>query len=112
MFATSSTVANRFEQRGRPGGLEELGLDHRAVHAPLPRQVGHERRHALRFGRAGQHRVDRDAGPGDRLGDASGDGELGGLGHAVVDHLGGDLHGRLAGDEDDAAPVLPSIPGR
>jgi len=43
--------------------------------------------------------------PAGRLGEAARNCELGGLGHAVVNHLGGDLDARFAGDEEDAAPV-------
>ena len=53
----------------------------------------------------GQHAVHRDAGAGDRFGDAARDRDLRRLGHAVVDHLRGNLHAALARDEDDAAPV-------
>ena len=40
------------------------------------------------------------------FGESSGYGELGGFGRAVVDHLGGNLDGGFAGDEEDASPVL------
>ena len=111
MLATSSTVANRLSSEvGRAS--EELLLDGLERHAPAWPASATNSRHALRVGRAGQDGVDRDAGPGDRLGEPAGDGELRRLGHAVVDHLHGDLEARLAGDEDDAAPVLPLHAGR
>lgn len=50
----------------------------------------------------GVHRHGR-AGAG--LGEAARDGELRGLGHAVVDHVGRDLDAGFTADEDHAAPV-------
>ena len=38
------------------------------------------------------------------LGQAAGQRQLHGLGHAVVDHLHGNVHGRFARDENDAPP--------
>ena len=47
-----------------------------------------------------------------RLSQSARDGELRGLGHAVVDHLRGNLDRTLAGNKNDAAPVALLHPGQ
>ena len=56
-------------------------------------------------GGSGHDGVDGDSGALGELGEAARDGELRGLGDAVVDHLGRRHDAGLGGDEDDAAPV-------
>ena len=56
-------------------------------------------------GRTGQYRIDRHAGSGRHFGQSAGNGKLGRLRHAVVDHLDRDVDGRLAGDEHYPTPV-------
>ena len=60
---------------------------------------------ALGAGGAGHDRVDGDSCALGELGEAARDGELRGLGDAVVDHLWWRHDAGLGGDEDDAAPV-------
>jgi hypothetical protein len=49
--------------------------------------------------------VDRDAGAGERFGEAARNRQLSRLGDPVVDHLGGNLNAAFARNEDDPAPV-------
>lgn len=60
---------------------------------------------ALGQRRTGQHRIDRDAGAGQALGEAAGDRHQRRLAEAVVDHVGGDIEGRLRRHEHHAAPA-------
>ena len=62
--------------------------------------------HAFGSGGAGKDGIDGDSGAGGRLGKTAGDGELGGFGHAIMDHFDRDLQAGFAGDENDPAPVL------
>ena len=62
--------------------------------------------HAVGMSRAGQHGVDGHTRAGAGLGDTARNGQLRGLGHAVMDHFDGSLDAALAADEHDAAPVF------
>ena len=64
------------------------------------------------LGRAGQHAVYRDAGPGQSFGKSPRDRDLLRLGHPVMDHFRRDLRCALAGDEDDRPQFARLITGK
>src|SRR5690606_33839493 len=66
----------------------------------------HQGGNAVGERRAGQYRVDGDASACQALGQAVGYGEVGGLGHSVVDHVGRDGNAGLGGDEQDPPPAF------
>src|SRR6266853_3148689 len=95
-----------FQQRRRPSGLEELALDFRRRNVLLLGHVFNKLTGALGSGRPGQDRVDGYTGTGDRFGETAGDGDLSSFRHAVVNHLRGNMLGRLARDKDDASRLF------
>ncbi len=57
-------------------------------------------------------RVDRDTAAGGGLGESTAHREQRGLRHAVVDHLGGNGHRRIAGEVEDPSPAAVLHPGQ
>src|ERR1700722_6823911 len=93
------------EQRGRAHCLQELLLGFLTRNALRLCIRLSPTTHDLRIRRPWKHRIDGDARSADLLGQAPGNGELGGLGHGVVYHVLGDGERRLAADEDNAPPA-------
>src|SRR5260370_37456959 len=94
------------QQRSGPRGREELTFDFLCRKILLFGHVFNELAGALGSSRTGENGVDGDAGARDGFGDAAGNRYLRGLGHAVVNHLGGDMLPGFAGEENDAGPIF------
>ena len=85
--------------------LEKVFLHLLRSNAALLCHLPNERSHALRCRWARQDTVDRHAGALGGLREAAREGELRGFGEPVVNHLGGGVDPRFAGDEHDPAPA-------
>lgn len=85
--------------------MEEVALDFRGIHISLTSHSVQKLADSFGSRRPDQDRVDRNSGSGGRLGDAARQPDLGGLGHAIVNHLDRKLHGRFARNEENSSPV-------
>ncbi len=84
----------------------------RGVCLLLCRQLADKLAYAFRSRWSWQHRIYRPLRAHGRLSQSARNGELRGLGHAVVDHLRGNLDRTLARNKNDAAPVALLHPGQ
>src|ERR1700722_10938283 len=100
------SACETLQQRGRTNILEEFFFESGGVRTFLRTHLRDESFGALRSSWPNERAVDGDACAGDCFGKTASDGDLRGLGHAVVNHFRWNLHGGLAGDENNPAPIF------
>jgi CheY-like chemotaxis protein len=94
-----------FDERGRPDLFKKLCLNLCTGLAPGLGQCVDEFDNSAGLGWTRQNAVDRNTRAGDRFRQAPRNGDLGRLGHAVMDHLSRYLQRAFTRDKDDPAPV-------
>ena len=94
------------QERCGPRGREELLFDFRRRYILLLSHIFQECGGAFRGGGTGENGIDGDAGACDGFSNTTGDSYLRGLGHAVVNHLSGNVLSGFAGDENNPTPIL------
>ena len=102
-LATSSVIANRFKSEDGRTVLKN-SVSNSAKGLPPLSCLANSSTPAERVG-PGNTAFTVTGGAGTRFGKAARNGKLGGLRHAVMDHLGGGMDRALAADEHDASPV-------
>src|SRR5712671_4476889 len=95
-----------FQQRTGAHTCEKLFFDFRRRDVLLLGHVLQEAADAFRGRWTGQNGIYSYSGASDGLGEAAGDRDLRGFGHAVMNHFGWNVLGGFAGDKNDASPIF------
>src|ERR1700722_143184 len=93
-----------FQQGSGADGFEKLGFEGR--HVAGGSHLRDESLGSLGEGGPDQNAIHGNSRARDGFRNTSSNGNLRSLGHTVVNHLGGNLYGRLGGDEQDSSPIF------